>query len=92
LITPGNDEGACDVFLKVFTGPPGPTPSSLLQKIKDTKILALWGEADPWTPLNKGLHCGISLPQHLDTFELVPIPDTGHCPHDESPDECHQGV
>lgn len=38
LITPGADEGACDVFLKVFTGPPGPTPASLLQKIKDTKV------------------------------------------------------
>lgn len=90
LITPGNDEGACDVFLKVFTGPPGPTPASLLQNIKDTKVLALWGEADPWTPLNTGLHCGASLGQHLDTFQLVVIPETGHCPHDESPDECHE--
>lgn len=38
LITPSDDEGACDVFLKVFTGPPGPTPSSLLKNIKDTKV------------------------------------------------------
>lgn len=39
LITPSDDEGACDVFLKVFTGPPGPTPASLLQNIKDTKVM-----------------------------------------------------
>lgn len=38
LIAPSDDEGACDVFLKVFKGPPGPTPASLLQKIKDTKV------------------------------------------------------
>ncbi|CAN0021466.1 unnamed protein product [Pylaiella littoralis] len=89
LIAPSDDEGACEVFLKVFRGPAGPTPSSLLQKIKDTKVLALWGEADPWTPLKTGLHSGVSLGQHLDTFELVVLPETGHCPHDESPHECH---
>lgn len=38
LIAPSDDDGAVDVFLKVFTGPPGPTPASLLQKIKDTKV------------------------------------------------------
>eukprot|EP00904_Undaria_pinnatifida_P000299 jgi/Undpi1/1026/HiC_scaffold_10.g04490.m1 len=92
LITPSDDEGACEVFLKVFTGPPGPTPASLLKNIKDTKVLALWGEADPWTPLNTGTHAGASLGQHLETFELVVLPETGHCPHDESPEECHEAL
>ena len=55
-------------------------------------MLALWGEADPWTPLNTGLHSGASLGQHLETFELVVLPETGHCPHDESPEECHEGA
>ncbi|CAN0416204.1 unnamed protein product, partial [Scytosiphon promiscuus] len=64
LIAPSDDDGACDVFLKVFKGPPGPTPASLLQNIKDTKVLALWGEADPWTPLYTGLHSGVSLAQY----------------------------
>lgn len=57
-----------------------------------TQVLALWGEADPWTPLNTGLHSGVSLGQHLDTFELVVLPETGHCPHDENPEECHEGI
>lgn len=39
MLLPSDDEGACDVFLKIFTGPPGPTPASLLQKIKDTKVV-----------------------------------------------------
>lgn len=56
------------------------------------QVLALWGEADPWTPLNTGTHAGASLGQHLETFELVVLPETGHCPHDESPEECHEGV
>lgn len=42
LITPSDDEGACEVFLKVFTGPPGPTPASLLKNIKDTKVQEDW--------------------------------------------------
>ncbi|CAN0256021.1 unnamed protein product [Ectocarpus sp. 12 AP-2014] len=92
LITPSDDEGACDVFLKVFTGPPGPTPASLLKNIKDTKVLALWGELDPWTPLKTGLHAGDTLGQYLDTFELVVLPETGHCPHDENPEECHAAI
>ena len=56
------------------------------------QVLALWGEADPWTPLNTGTHSGVSLGQHLETFELVVLPETGHCPHDESPEECHEGT
>ncbi|CAN0043943.1 unnamed protein product, partial [Choristocarpus tenellus] len=89
LIAPSDDDGACEVFLKVFRGPPGPTPGSLIQRI-DTKVLALWGEADPWTPLNKGLHAGVKLAQYSNNFELVPLPETGHCPHDESPELCHE--
>ena len=44
LLGPSDDEGAEDVFLKVFGGPPGPTPESLLPGI-DCPILAQWGEA-----------------------------------------------
>ncbi|CAN0362478.1 unnamed protein product [Ascophyllum nodosum] len=92
LIAPSNDDGACEVFLKVLTGPPGPTPSSLLKKIEGTKILAIWGEDDPWTPLDTGLHSGASLYQYLDSFELVVLPQTGHCPHDENPELCHAAL
>lgn len=57
-----------------------------------SQVLALWGEVDPWTPLYTGLHSGVSLAQYLDSFELVVLPDTGHCPHDENPEGCHAGV
>jgi pimeloyl-ACP methyl ester carboxylesterase len=57
LLGPSEDDGAQEVFLKVFAGPPGPTPESILPNI-NVPILALWGDSDPWTPLEGGLHPG----------------------------------
>jgi pimeloyl-ACP methyl ester carboxylesterase len=47
-------------------------------------ILVVWGEADPWTPL-KGANV---FQDHRDrlAIQFSPIPDTGHCPHDERPE------
>ena len=61
LLGPADDPGACDVFLNVFGGPPGPTPGQLLPYIQ-CPILALWGESDPWTPFDKGAHPATGLP------------------------------
>jgi pimeloyl-ACP methyl ester carboxylesterase len=79
ILAPANDIGAEDVFLKVFGGPPGPTPESILPSVK-CPILALWGESDPWTPLTSGLHSGVNLSNYSDDFTLVALPNTGHCP------------
>jgi hypothetical protein len=40
LLAPSEDDGAREVFLKVFGGPPGPSPESLLPNIK-TPVRAL---------------------------------------------------
>ena len=41
-----------------------------------------WGEKDPWTPAERVL--GLS---RFPTVErVVPLPDVGHCPHDEAPE------
>ena len=85
LLTPADDAGAQQVFLAVFGGPPGPTPESYLQRIQTTPILALWGETDPWTPLNAGLHPGTGFAQFSDMLRLEVLAQTGHCPHDEAP-------
>ncbi|GAX15312.1 soluble epoxide hydrolase / lipid-phosphate phosphatase [Fistulifera solaris] len=55
LLAPADDEGARDVFLSVFGGPPGPTPESILPTLQ-CPVLALWGQDDPWTPYNAGAH------------------------------------
>jgi len=83
LYLPSCDEGAQKVFASVLTAPPGPTPAELLPQIKQP-LLVLWGEADPWTPI-----AGAKIYQQLTETHpvtFVPIPNTGHCPHDENPD------
>jgi hypothetical protein len=80
LLAPSDDEGAEDVFLKVFGGPPGPTPESILPNVK-CPILALWGDSDPWTPLDRGMHPGSTFGNYTDNLKLITLPNTGHCPH-----------
>jgi pimeloyl-ACP methyl ester carboxylesterase len=87
LLAPSDDEGAKDVFLKVFGGPAGPSPESIMPKLMDMPILALWGDADPWTPVDKGMHPGSEFGQYAQNFTLMMIPGAGHCPHDECPDQ-----
>lgn len=83
LYQPSCDAGAQKVFASVLTAPPGPSPAELLPKITQP-LLVLWGEADPWTPI-----AGASVYQKMTATHpvtFVPIPNTGHCPHDENPD------
>lgn len=90
LLGPSDDDGAKEVFLKVFGGPAGPTPESLLPQI-DAPILALWGSDDPWTPVDKGLHPGNQMGNYAKgDFDLQVLDGAGHCPHDECPEEVHQ--
>jgi pimeloyl-ACP methyl ester carboxylesterase len=87
LLDPADDMGAEQVFLAVFGGPAGPTAESVLPYVK-VPVLALWGSADPWTPIDGGLHPGNILPPYHGTneFTIVPLDGVGHCPHDECPD------
>lgn len=83
LYAPSCDPGAQKVFASVLTAPPGPSPIELLPRVQ-VPLLVLWGEADPWTPIS-----GASIyQQHAETapLQFVPIPNTGHCPHDERPE------
>lgn len=83
LHRPSCDPGAQKVFASILTAPAGPTPEELLAQLQ-RPLLVLWGEADPWTPIQRGR----SFHQHAadPRFQFVPIPDTGHCPHDERPE------
>lgn len=87
LLVPADDPGAEAVFLAVFGGPAGPTAESILPDVK-VPVLALWGQDDPWTPIDTGLHPGRALPPYHGTGEFVldVIPNAGHCPHDECPE------
>lgn len=84
LYEPSCDTGAQQVFASILTAPPGPSPAELLPKITHP-LLVLWGENDPWTPIN-GAEIYKGLTQTGQPVEVVPIPNAGHCPHDERPD------
>ncbi|HEY9910039.1 MAG TPA: alpha/beta fold hydrolase [Thermosynechococcaceae cyanobacterium] len=83
LYEPSCDPGAQQVFASVLTAPPGPSPLELLPKVT-APLLVLWGEADPWTPINSAKIYQNHGKTH--PLQFVPIPATGHCPHDENPD------
>jgi pimeloyl-ACP methyl ester carboxylesterase len=84
LLAPAADEGAAQVFLSVFAGPPGPTREAVLPNVR-VPVLAFWGADDPFTPLDDAVK---ALPRWHGTkdFTLHVLPNTGHCLHDERPE------
>ena len=88
LYEPSCDVGAQKVFASILTAPPGPSPVELLPKVQHP-LLVLWGEKDPWTPI-KGAGIYQQLSQNGQTLKFIPIPNTGHCPHDEKPELVNQ--
>jgi pimeloyl-ACP methyl ester carboxylesterase len=89
IYNPSCDPGAQQVFASVLTAPPGASPSELLPQVK-VPLLVLWGEADPWTPIAAAaLYRKLSESQPI---TVIPIPDTGHCPHDENPEVVNAAI
>jgi pimeloyl-ACP methyl ester carboxylesterase len=82
LHAPSCDPGAQKVFAAILTAPAGPKPTELLPHIQ-APLLVLWGEADPWTPITGSQIYQDRAADHQ--VQVVSIPQTGHCPHDEAP-------
>lgn len=84
IYEPACDPQAPKVFATILTAPPGPRPEELLPQVTQP-LLILWGEADPWTPIT-GATLYRELANQSERVSFVPIPNTGHCPHDERPE------
>ncbi|BAY13053.1 alpha/beta fold hydrolase [Calothrix sp. NIES-2098] len=84
LYTPACDPGAQQVFASILTAPPGPTPAELLPKV-ERPLLVIWGADDPWTPIT-GAKIYEEARENGKQIKIIPIPNAGHCPHDEVPD------
>ena len=83
LYAPSCDPGAQQVFASILSAPPGPTPAQLLPKVRHP-LLVIWGADDPWTPIT-----GAKIFQDSSDsqpIQIAPIPNAGHCPHDELPE------
>nr|XP_043615190.1 pheophytinase, chloroplastic [Erigeron canadensis] len=86
---PALDEGALDAFVSIVTGPPGPNPVQLMPNIK-LPVLILWGDEDPFTPLDGPVGKYFSsLPSKVPNISLSVLPGVGHCPHDDRPNLVH---
>ncbi|KAK9905695.1 hypothetical protein WJX75_004737 [Coccomyxa subellipsoidea] len=80
ILKPGLEPGAVDVFLDFISYSGGPLPEELLPQVS-CPVSILWGEKDPWEPIEKGRAYG-----EFDCVEeFIPLPGVGHCPMDEAP-------
>ncbi|CAI5457778.1 unnamed protein product [Closterium sp. Yama58-4] len=92
ICAPAEHPGALHVFTAVLTGPPGPRPEHLLPQI-EAPLLLLWGEQDPFTPLDGPVGRFFSqLPQHRPLTTMLTLPLCGHCPHDDQPVAVQQAL
>lgn len=86
---PAMDDGALDAFVSIVTGPPGPNPVQLMPKLM-IPILVLWGDEDPFTPLDGPVgKYFLSLQDRLPNLSLSVLEGAGHCPHDDRPELVH---
>ncbi|KAM1246011.1 hypothetical protein FF1_042276 [Malus domestica] len=98
IMEPTCDPGALDAFVSIVTGPPGPNPMQLISRMSDIPLLVLWGDQDPFTPLDGPLgKYFASLPsQHPPNVNananvsFFVLPGVGHCPHDDRPELVHE--
>jgi pimeloyl-ACP methyl ester carboxylesterase len=81
LMKPAADPGAADVFLAFTAYSQGPLPEDLLPLLTCPTII-LWGEADPWEPIDLGR----KFANYPAIQEFIPLPGVGHCPQDDAPE------
>lgn len=86
LYEPSCDPGAYDVFAAILAAPAGPRPTELLPQVQQP-LRVIWGAADPWTPISGSQPYQELAAAEPDRVQFTPLPDTGHCPHDERPEE-----
>jgi pimeloyl-ACP methyl ester carboxylesterase len=82
LMAPAADEGAADVFLAFTKYSQGPLPEDLLE-VLPCKALLLWGDRDPWEPIELGREFA----RFAAIEQFIPLEGAGHCPQDEIPEQ-----
>lgn len=82
LMRPLLTEGAAEVVFDTLSYSAGPLPEQQLQDPRlKAPVLVCWGEKDPWTPSKRVLE----LSRFPCVKQVIPLPNVGHCPHDEAP-------
>ena len=86
LYEPTRREGAAEAFrgfINLFDDVLAPD----LMNNLDVPVDLIWGEQDPWEPIQEAERWKVILPC---IRSLHAIPDAGHCPHDENPLKVNQ--
>jgi len=82
LIKPAQNPNAVDVFMAFVRYSQGPRPEDLLA-ILPCEAIVLWGDHDPWEPIELGRK---SFTRFDCVKDFIAIPNAGHCPQDEVPE------
>jgi pimeloyl-ACP methyl ester carboxylesterase len=82
LIKPAQNPNAVDVFMAFVRYSQGPRPEDLLA-ILPCEAIVLWGDRDPWEPIEMGRK---SFTKFDCVKEFIDLPNAGHCPQDEAPE------
>ena len=91
LSTPPRDEDAADAFIALVKSALSPRFGTSVKEMLPRltiPILLLWGERDQMIPPRLA-RSFVDLNPHL---ELVMLPELGHCPHDECPEQFHEAI
>lgn len=92
LHRPSADHHALDVFVSTITGPPGPKPMDLIDKVQ-CPILVVWGGKDSLTPMDGPVGRYFkALPSIRKSSRFVTLPEVGHCPMDEAPEQVMEAL
>jgi pimeloyl-ACP methyl ester carboxylesterase len=82
ILAPAQSPGAADVFLAFVRYSQGPLPEDLLPELPCPAWI-IWGENDPWEPVAMGRQ----LANYPAVQAMVELPNVGHCPQDEAPEQ-----
>jgi len=82
LTKPAQNPNAVDVFMAFVRYSQGPRPEDLLA-ILPCEAIVLWGDRDPWEPIELGRK---SFTRFSCVKEFIDLPNVGHCPQDEAPE------
>ncbi len=87
LYKPTQREGASEAFrgfINLFNDYLAP---ELLKDVNNVKVDLIWGEKDPWEPLEEANKWFKSI-RNIQSLKI--IKGCGHCPHDENPKEVNK--
>ena len=85
IVDAAERDGAFRAFVRILTGPPGPRPEEMMDRV-ECPMLILWGSEDGITPMDFPLgQYFMKLPESRTDTTLRVFEGEGHCLQDDNP-------